>query len=64
MVAGVGGKTRGRDNYGVWDEQVHIVIFKIDNQKGPTVRHRELCSILWGSLDGGESGREWIQAYE
>ena len=31
MVAGVGGKIRGRDNYGVWDGQIHTVIFKMDN---------------------------------
>ena len=24
----------------------------MENQQGPTVRHRELCSMLWGSLDG------------
>ena len=37
MVAGAGGKIRGRDSYGVWDGQVHTVMFKMDNQKGPTV---------------------------
>ena len=26
-------------------------IFKTDNQQGPTVQHRELCSMLCGSLD-------------
>ena len=31
---------------------VHTAVFKIDNQQGPTVRHRELCSVLRGSLDG------------
>ena len=30
----------------------------MDNQQGPTVLHRELCSVLAGSLDGrGVSGR-------
>ena len=24
----------------------------MDNQQGPTVEHRELCSVLCGSLDG------------
>ena len=24
----------------------------MDNQQGPTVEHMELCSILFGSLDG------------
>jgi len=27
-------------------------IFKVDNQRGPTVQHRELCSMLCGSLGG------------
>ena len=26
-------------------------IFKMDNQQGPTVQHRELCSMLCDSLD-------------
>ena len=34
-----------------------------DDQEGPTVEHRELCSMLCGSLDGGESGGEWIHVY-
>ena len=33
----------------------------MDNQQGPTVQHRELCSVLCGSLDGGEFEGEWIQ---
>ena len=24
----------------------------MDNKQGPTVEHRELCSVLWGRLDG------------
>ena len=27
-------------------------IFKMDNQQGPTVQHRELCSMLCDGLDG------------
>ena len=30
----------------------HTAIFKMDNQQGPTVQHRELCSMLCSSLDG------------
>ena len=26
----------------------------MDNQQGPTIEHMELCSILYGSQDGGE----------
>ena len=36
------------------DGHVHTAIFEMDNQQGPTVSHRELCSMLWGSLDGRE----------
>ena len=33
-------------------------LFKLDNQQGPTVQHRALCSMLCGSLDGrGDWGR-------
>ena len=31
---------------------MHSAIFKMDNQQGPTVEHRELCSMLHGNLDG------------
>ena len=33
----MGGKTGGRDSYGVCDGHVHTAIFKMDNQQGPTV---------------------------
>ena len=33
-------------------KRVHTAIFKMDNQQGPTVQHRELCWMLCGSLDG------------
>ena len=33
------------------------------NQQGPTVQHRELCSMLCGSLDGRGVGGEWIHVY-
>ena len=36
----------------VWDGLVHSAIFKMDNQQGLTVQHRELCSMLCGSPDG------------
>ena len=28
---------QGRDKLGGWNEQIHITIYKIDNQKGPNV---------------------------
>ena len=32
-----GRRVGGRDRVGVWDWHVHTAVFKIDNQKGPTV---------------------------
>ena len=48
----------GVDNQGVWDRHVHTVIFKMDNQQGPTVQLRELCSMLCSSLDRRSVGGE------
>ena len=36
---------------GVWDGHVHTAVFRMDNQQGPTVQLRELCSVLCCSLD-------------
>ena len=46
------GRIGGRDSQGVWDGHVHTALFKMDNREGPTVWHRELCSMLHSSLDG------------
>ena len=40
----------GRDKLGIWNEQIHITIFKTDKQQGPTVQHRELYSIHCNNL--------------
>jgi len=38
--------------------KVRAYIFEMDNQQGPSVQHRELCSVLCTSLDGkGVFGR-------
>ena len=37
---------------GVWDWHVHTAIFRIDNQQGPTIWYKKLCSILFNSLNG------------
>ena len=34
------------------DGHVHTAILKTDHQQGTAVEHRELCSMLRGSLDG------------
>ena len=31
---------------------MHTLLVKMDIQQGPTVKHKELCSVLCGSLDG------------
>ena len=36
----------------MWDGRGHSAILIMDNQQGPIVEHRELCSMLHGSLDG------------
>ena len=62
-------QTYGYWGKGVWDRHVHTAIFKVDSQQGPTVEHRELCSVLCGSLDGGGAWRcvvfrgEWMHIY-
>ena len=53
MVAGVRrGKDGGRDGWRVWDQCVYTAAFRMDNQRSPTVEHRQLCSMLRGSLNG------------
>ena len=37
---------------GVWDGHVHTAVFKTDNQQGPTVQHRELCSMWQPGWEG------------
>ena len=39
---------------------MHSAVFKMDNQQGPTVEHRELCPMSRGSLDGTGLGGEWL----
>ena len=56
MVPSVGREGR-MGNQGVWDKHVHTAIFKMNNQQGPTIQPRELCSRLCGSLDGREVWR-------
>ena len=28
----------GRDKIGIWDQQIHTTVYKIDNHQGPTVQ--------------------------
>jgi len=53
-----GNKLEGRrevgwaGSLGSWHLHVHTALFKINDQQGLTVKHRELCPMSWGSLDG------------
>jgi hypothetical protein len=47
----------------IWDGHEYIAAFKMNNQQGPTVQHRELCSVLRGSLDGRGVWERMIRAY-
>ena len=49
------GRMAESDRQGVWDGQVHIAVFKMDNQQGLTVLHRVLLQLC-GSRDGGNVG--------
>ena len=42
----------GRESQGLWEGYVYTVTFKMDNQQGPIVQHKELCSMLCARLDG------------
>ena len=44
--------TKGKEKLGVWDWHIHTTIFKTDNQQGPTIQHRELCSLFCNNLNG------------
>ena len=46
------GYQRRRGRLGVWDCHVYTAMFKIDNQQGPTLQHREFCSIFCKNLNG------------
>ena len=57
-----GGQGREKDRLGIWNWHVHTAIFKIDNQKGTMVQHREHCSILCNKLNGKKIWRR-IETY-
>ena len=35
----------GSEGLGIWDQQMQIIIYRMDKQQSPIVQHRELCSI-------------------
>ena len=50
--------TGGRDSRGVWDGRGHTAVFNMENQQGPAVQPREVCSRLCINLmvTGGRMG--------
>ena len=40
-----GGRGQGREDLGVWDQQMQTIMYRMDKQQGPTVQHRELYAI-------------------
>ena len=46
------GKDGGQGQLRRWDGRVHMAVFKMDNHQGPTILHRELCSVSRSSLAG------------
>ena len=36
---------RRRGGLGVWDQQMQSIIYRMDEEEGPTVQHREIYSI-------------------
>ena len=32
----------GRVGFGIWDQQMQTIIYRMDKQQGPTVQHRKL----------------------
>ena len=45
------------------DMYTHCYRLKWITNKYLLLQHRELCSVLFGSLVGGEFGREWMLVY-
>ena len=58
-----GGRERGRNSQGLGDAHVHTALFTVGSRQGPFAQHRELCSMVHGSLDGSGVGGEWIHVY-
>ena len=46
------GKGQGKGQTEVWDRPIPTIEFKTDNQQGPTMQHRELCSIFCKNQNG------------
>ena len=58
-----GRKGWGERESGSLGSHVHSVMFRVNNQQGPTVQHRELCLVLCNNLNGKRI-RKIILIYE
>ena len=47
-----------RDRLGAWDQQRQTIMYRMDNQQGPIVQHRELYSISCVNHNGKEYEKE------
>ena len=54
----------GRNKLGVWDQQIHTIIYKIDKQQGPTDSTGNYIQYLVITYNGKESEREYIYIYK
>ena len=57
-----GGRMGARDGQRLWDRHVHIVVFKMNNQQGPTVQHENTDQCYVAAQMGREFGGEWRHA--
>ena len=48
----------GRDKSRAWDEHTQTIIYKIDNEQGHPMEHRELYSIFCDHYKKKESKKE------
>ena len=55
------GNDGGRDSWGIWDQCVHTLILKMDNQQGPTVQHVGSAQCYVAAWMGGAFGEEWTR---
>ena len=49
-----GGERWGRDRLGVWGQQMQAITYRMDEQQGLTIQHRELYSIPMINHNGKE----------
>ena len=54
---------RGRDKVGIWDSLIHNTIYRIDNQQGPTVQHKELYAQYFVTICKGKESEKRIDTY-